>query len=88
MSKKATFPDDELTTADVAKARKVSKANVVLWIKNGLLPAVLKFGRYIIRRADLDAFTPRKAGRPLMTEAEKSAAHASKNGKSRRAISS
>jgi excisionase family DNA binding protein len=57
-------PAEWISQAEAARLRKVSRQAIALLVKKGRLPAMKIAGRLLVRRKDVEAFTPEPAGRP------------------------
>lgn len=53
---------DELTATEAAKIAGIYRQSLIARIKSGSLPGHLRHGRWMVRRSDLDAWTPNKTG--------------------------
>jgi len=57
-------PDEWISQAEAARLRKVSRQAIAFLVKKGRLPATKIAGRLLVRRKDVEEFTPEPAGRP------------------------
>jgi excisionase family DNA binding protein len=57
-------PDDWVSQAEAARIRGVSRQAIARLVKKGRLQAYAVGGRTLVRRSEIEAFTPEPAGRP------------------------
>ncbi|MCC6367406.1 MAG: helix-turn-helix domain-containing protein [Bryobacterales bacterium] len=53
-----------ISQAEAARLRGVSRQAIALLVKKGRLPVLKIGGRLLVRRKEVEAFTPEPAGRP------------------------
>jgi excisionase family DNA binding protein len=58
-------PSDWISQAEAARLRKVSRQAIALLVKKGRLSVLKIGGRVLVRRKEVEEFTPEPAGRPL-----------------------
>ena len=57
-------PSDWISQAEAARLRKVSRQAIALLVKKGRLSVLKIGGRVLVRRKEVEEFTPEPAGRP------------------------
>ena len=57
-------PTEWMSQAEAARLRGVSRQAIALLVKKGRLPVLKIGGRLLVRRKEVEAFTPEPAGRP------------------------
>lgn len=57
-------PDEWISQAEAARLRGVSRQAIALLVKKGRLPVLKIGGRLLVRRKEVEEFTPEPAGRP------------------------
>jgi len=64
MSSNLRDPNEWISQAEAARLRGVSRQAIALLVKKGRLPVLKIGGRLLVRRKEVEAFTPEPAGRP------------------------
>jgi excisionase family DNA binding protein len=64
MSSNFRDPSDWISQAEAARVRGVSRQAIALLVKRGRLPVLRIGGRLLVRRKDVEQFTPEPGGRP------------------------
>lgn len=64
MSSHLRDPNEWISQAEAARLRGVSRQAIALLVKKGRLPVLKIGGRLLVRRKEVEAFTPEPAGRP------------------------
>jgi len=64
MSSDFRDPSDWISQAEAARVRGVSRQAIALLVKRGRLPVLRIGGRLLVRRKDVEQFTPEPGGRP------------------------
>ncbi|MGA3027197.1 MAG: helix-turn-helix domain-containing protein [Bryobacteraceae bacterium] len=57
-------PDEWISQAEAARLRGVSRQAIALLVKKGRLSVLKIGGRLLVRRKDVEEFSPEPAGRP------------------------
>jgi DNA binding domain, excisionase family len=57
-------PSDWISQSEAARLRGVSRQAIALLVKRGRLPVLKIGGRALVRRKDVEEFSPDPAGRP------------------------
>lgn len=57
-------PDEWISQAEAARLRNVTRQAISLLVKKGRLRTLKIGGRLLVRRQEVEAFTPEPAGRP------------------------
>jgi len=57
-------PAEWISQAEAARLRSVSRQAIALLVKKGRLPVLKIGGRVLVRRKEVESFTPEPAGRP------------------------
>jgi excisionase family DNA binding protein len=57
-------PDEWISQAEAARLRGVSRQAIALLVKKGRLRVLKIGGRLLVRRKEVEEFTPEQAGRP------------------------
>jgi excisionase family DNA binding protein len=64
MSSHLRDPNEWISQAEAARLRGVSRQAIALLVKKGRLPVLRIGGRLLVRRKEVEDFTPEPAGRP------------------------
>jgi len=64
MSSHLRDPEEWISQAEAARLRGVSRQAIALLVKKGRLPILKIGGRLLVRRKEVEEFTPEPAGRP------------------------
>lgn len=64
MSSHLRDPNEWISQAEAARLRGVSRQAIALLVKKGRLPILKIGGRLLVRRKEVEDFTPEPAGRP------------------------
>jgi excisionase family DNA binding protein len=64
MSSHFSDPTEWISQAEAARVRSVSRQAIALLVKKGRLPVLKIGGRVLVRRKDVEGFTPEPSGRP------------------------
>ncbi len=64
MSTHLRDPSEWISQAEAARIRGVSRQSIALLVKKGRLPVLKIGGRLLVRRKEVEEFTPEPAGRP------------------------
>lgn len=64
MSSHLRDPNEWISQAEAARLRGVSRQAIALLVKKGRLPVLRIGGRLLVRRKEVEEFTPEPAGRP------------------------
>jgi excisionase family DNA binding protein len=64
MSSYLRDPNEWMSQAEAARLRGVSRQAIALLVKKGRLPVLKIGGRLLVRRKEVEEFTPEPAGRP------------------------
>jgi excisionase family DNA binding protein len=64
MSSNFTDPNEWVSQAEAARLRGVSRQAIALLVKKGRLSVLKIGGRLLVRRKEIEEFTPDPAGRP------------------------
>jgi len=64
MSSYFSDPTEWISQAEAARLRKVSRQAIALLVKKGRLSVLKIGGRLLVRRKEVEDFTPDAAGRP------------------------
>ena len=64
MSSYFSDPTEWISQAEAARVRSVSRQAIALLVKKGRLPVLKIGGRVLVRRKEVEEFTPEPAGRP------------------------
>ena len=64
MSSNFRDPSEWISQAEAARVRGVSRQAIALLVKRGRFPVLNIGGRLLVRRKDVEEFTPEPGGRP------------------------
>jgi excisionase family DNA binding protein len=64
MSSHLRDPNEWISQAEASRLRGVSRQAIALLVKKGRLPVLKIGGRLLVRRKEVEEFTPEPAGRP------------------------
>jgi excisionase family DNA binding protein len=64
MSSHLSDPAEWISQAEAARIRRVSRQAIALLVKKGRLSVLKIGGRLLVRRKEVEEFTPEPAGRP------------------------
>ena len=64
MSSHFRDPNEWISQAEAARLRRVSRQAIAILVKKGRLPVLQIGGRLLVRRKEVEEFTPEPPGRP------------------------